>query len=78
MPLVLTRRVGDTISIGEDIVIYIKEIKGKEVRIGIEAGKDTQIYRGNIRKYNKPEAAPLVYQADINKRVYIRRKQSDA
>ena len=46
--LVITRKVGDTIRIGNDIIIHITETGFKSVRIGVEAPKDIKIYRGEI------------------------------
>jgi carbon storage regulator len=46
--LVLTRRLGETIVIGDDIVIKIVDIHGKQIRIGIEAPTEVSVYRGEI------------------------------
>ena len=46
--LVLTRKIGDGIIIGDDIVIKIIEMKGGGVRIGIEAPQDKKIYRQEV------------------------------
>ncbi len=46
--LVLTRRLGETIVIGDDIVIKIVDIHGKQIRVGIEAPPDVSVYRGEI------------------------------
>lgn len=41
--LIMTRRVGETLIIGEDIYISILEVKNKRVRFGINAPKDVKI-----------------------------------
>ncbi len=46
--LVLTRKVGEGIIIGDDVSIKVIEIKGGGVRIGIEAPKTCKIYRQEI------------------------------
>ena len=46
--LVLTRRLGETIVIGDDITIKIVDIHGKQIRIGIEAPTEVSVYRGEI------------------------------
>lgn len=46
--LVLTRKPGETIHIGDDIVITVYEGRGEGVRIGIEAPKGVVINRGEI------------------------------
>ncbi len=46
--LVLTRKPGDGIVIGDNITIKIIEIKGGGIRIGIDAPKDKKIYRQEV------------------------------
>lgn len=51
--LILTRRIGETITIGSDIKITVLGIKGNNVRIGISAPKDVSIMREEIiEKYH--------------------------
>lgn len=49
--LILSRRIGDSIMIGDDITVTVFSIKGNMVRIGINAPKETSIYREEV--YNK-------------------------
>ena len=46
--LVLTRKLGEVIAIGDDIKITIIEVKGKQVRLGIEAPQHTAVHREEI------------------------------
>ncbi|MBI3805829.1 MAG: carbon storage regulator CsrA [Nitrospirae bacterium] len=46
--LILTRKVGEGILIGDEIHIMVLEVKGGQVRIGIDAPSETQIYRDEI------------------------------
>ena len=46
--LVLTRQTNERILIGEDIVIEVREVRGNQVRIGIEAPKDVPVVREEI------------------------------
>lgn len=46
--LVLTRKIGESIAIDDHIKITIVQIKGKQVRVGIEAPKDTKIHRMEV------------------------------
>lgn len=46
--LVLTRKIGEGIVIGDDITITIVEMKGGAVRIGIEAPREKKIYRQEV------------------------------
>ncbi len=53
--LVLTRKVGDVIAIGDDIKIIVMSVKGKQVRLGIEADKSTIVHREEIYQKIKQE-----------------------
>jgi len=46
--LILTRRSGEGIRIGDDIRIVILEIKGNQVRVGIEAPEAVQVHRDEV------------------------------
>lgn len=46
--LTLTRKVGESIRIGDDIEIVVKEIRRNQVRIGIVAPRDVAIYRQEV------------------------------
>ena len=46
--LILTRKPGESITIGDDIKIQVIEIKGKQVRIGIDAPKSYIIHREEV------------------------------
>lgn len=48
--LVLTRKVGETIWIDEEIEIVITEVKGDQVKVGIRAPRHVDIIRGELRK----------------------------
>ncbi|UVK76761.1 MAG: carbon storage regulator [Sodalis sp. Fse] len=46
--LILTRRIGETIMIGDEVTITILGIKGNQVRIGVNAPKEVSIHREEI------------------------------
>jgi carbon storage regulator len=48
--LILTRRVGETLIIGDDVSVTILGVKGNQVRIGIDAPKDVSVHREEIYK----------------------------
>lgn len=50
--LVLTRKVGEGIKIDENIFVRIIQVKGKQVRIGIEAPRETRIQREELNADN--------------------------
>ena len=46
--LVLTRKLGESITIGDDVRITVMAVKGNQVKIGIEAPTETKVYREEI------------------------------
>ena len=46
--LILTRRTGETVMIGNDVTLTILGVKGNQVRIGITAPKDVAVHREDI------------------------------
>ena len=46
--LILTRRVGETLMIGDDVTITVLGVKGNQVRIGVNAPKDVAVHREEI------------------------------
>jgi len=46
--LVLTRKVGESIQINDDVKITVIEVKGKNIRLGIDAPKTTKVYREEV------------------------------
>lgn len=48
--LILTRRVGETVVIGEEIVVTVLGIKGNQVRIGVQAPKNVPVHREELLK----------------------------
>ena len=46
--LILTRRVGETVMVGNDVTVTIVGVRGCQVRIGINAPKDVTVHRKEI------------------------------
>lgn len=46
--LILTRRIGETLMVGDDVTITVLGVKGNQVRIGINAPKDLAVHREEI------------------------------
>lgn len=75
--LALTRKPGERIVIGDDIVVTIIEVKGDNVRVAIEAPKEIKIYRGELYDAIAGEnlqAAVPVKVADMDKLKSIHKK----
>lgn len=46
--LILTRRVGEKLRIGDDVTVTVSEIKGQQVRLAIEAPRKIEVYREEV------------------------------
>lgn len=53
--LILTRRVGETVMIGNDVVVTVLGVKGNQVRVGIKAPKELPVHREEIYERIKRE-----------------------
>ena len=60
--LILTRRVGESVVIGDDIVVTVVEVRGDSVRIGIQAPRSVDVHREEVyeelRRTNESAASP--------------------
>ena len=53
--LVLTRRAGESVMIGDDVIITVLEARGDVIRLGIQAPRDVQVHREEV--YRELQAA---------------------
>ncbi len=59
--LILTRRVGETVMIGNDVTVTVLGVKGNQVRVGVNAPRDVAVHREEIYeriKREEQEGAP--------------------
>jgi len=59
--LILTRRVGETLMIGDEVTVTVLGVKGNQVRIGVNAPKEVAVHReeiyDRIQKENEANSA---------------------
>lgn len=53
--LILTRRVGETVMIGDNVTVTVLGVKGNQVRLGVNAPKDVAVHREEIYERIKRE-----------------------
>ena len=53
--LVLTRRVNEKILIGDNIVVTVLEVRGDQVRLGIDAPRDVRVFREEVMLRDQPK-----------------------
>jgi len=46
--LILTRRIGETLMVGDDVAVTVLGIKGNQIRLGVDAPKDVSVHREEI------------------------------
>ncbi len=61
--LILTRRSGETVYIGDDVIVTVLAIKGNQVRIGINAPRSVAVDREEIFERKRSESATRQSQA---------------
>ena len=57
--LILTRRVGEVVRIGDDIEVVVVEVRGTEVRMGIKAPRNVTVLREEVATRTRHEQAPM-------------------
>ncbi len=62
--LILTRRVGETLMIGDEVTVTVLGVKGNQVRIGVNAPRDVTVHREEIYERIKREQQPDEGTAD--------------
>lgn len=60
--LILTRRVGETLMVGDDVTVTVLGVKGNQVRIGVNAPKNVAVHREEIYERIQKEQSGGVAQ----------------
>lgn len=55
--LILTRRIGETLMVGDEVTVTVLEVKGSQVKIGVNAPKEVAVHREEIYQRIQREKA---------------------
>ena len=55
--LVLSRTIGETIHIGDDVTVTVIDVRGNKVKLGVEAPKNVAVHRSEVYEAIRAEAA---------------------
>ena len=70
--LVLSRRPGESIVVGNQIVVTVIEVRGDQVRIGIDAPREVQVHREEVYRQLEAENAAAADSSERAKRLVAR------
>lgn len=64
--LILTRRVGETLMVGDEVTVTVLGVKGNQVRIGVNAPKDVAVHREEIYQRIQREKSEAGHEREPN------------
>ena len=74
--LVLSRRVGESVAIGDDVVVTVLEVRGEVIRVGIDAPRSVAVHRAELlaqlQSSNREAASPSDESVDALQRALKR------
>src|SRR5207249_2897346 len=65
--LVLTRKLGEVIRVGDSVTVRVLEVRGNQVRLGVEAPAEVRIYREEVYRAIQVEDEPLGFEGIIGR-----------
>jgi len=72
--LILTRRVGETLMVGDDVTVTVLSVKGNQVRIGVNAPKTVAVHREEIYRRIEEEKMSASHDKETTNIVNARDK----
>lgn len=74
--LILTRRIGETTCVGDEVTVTVLGVKGNQVRLGFTAPKHIEVHREEIYERIKKEQASLGHTSDAITQDYVEKHES--
>lgn len=76
--LILTRRVGETLMIGDEVSVTVLGVKGNQVRLGVNAPKDIAVHREEIYQRIQHERAIQMHMSHLEQQGHVVRNDGFA